>query len=298
MRQTRPPDSVIVVDNASSDDSPALVTRSYPKAQLMELPRNVGFPAACNAGIQATRSDLVAILNNDLVLDPRWLESLLEHYSKEWSLWASLIVFASAPDTVDSAGDGMAVIGAGYKRGHGESASQYKAAKEVFGPCAAAALYRRELLEEVGGFDEDFFLVYEDADLNFRARLLGRRCLYVPDAVVKHRVNTSIGQFSDLYVYQGHRNSEFVFWKCLPMPMLLAYLPERILFDLLSALYFSFRGRGPAFLRGKIDFLRNWKQVRAKRKEVQAARTVSWQELRRHLDRNWFRFRRKAGAGS
>ena len=120
---------------------------------------------------------MIAILNNDVVLDPDWLKTLLNHDSQEWSLWASRIEFAAPPGVIDSAGDGMAVVGSAFKIGHGDPVDLHLETREVFGPCAAAALYRRSLLEAVGGFDPDFFLVYEDADLNFRARLMGFRCL-------------------------------------------------------------------------------------------------------------------------
>ncbi len=194
---------------------------------------------------------------------------------------------------IDSAGDAMAVVGAAYKIGHGRDAGQYLERREVFGPCGAAALYRRDLLEEVGGFDSDFFLVYEDSDLNMRARLLGHRCLYVPGALVHHRVNQSIGQYSDTYVYYGHRNSEFLFWKNMPGSMLFRYLPERLFFNVLSLAYFTAKGRGGSFIRAKWDFVRRIGEIRAKRRAIQSSRKVSPRELRAMMDRNWLRHRIK-----
>lgn len=295
LRQSRPAEEVIVVDNHSADGSAAIAEAfADPRMRLIQLPDNRGYPAACNIGVRESSGSLVALLNNDILLDPDWLQHLLRRVTPEWSFWASRIVFADAPERVDSAGDGMAVVGAAYKIGHGGAASDYRRPGEVFGPCGAAAVYRRELLEQTGGMDEDFFLIHEDSDLSFRARLLGHRCLFVPEAVVHHRVNASIGSFSPIYVRYGHRNSEFVFWKNMPSSLLARYLPERLLFDLLSFLFFLWKGRGGAFLRGKFEFLRDFRGLWRKRRVVQQTRTLSPSQLRVMLDRNWFRFRRKA----
>lgn len=291
--QSRPADEVIVVDNGSTDGcAQRAKSESKHPFKLLELQQNRGFPAACNEGIGASSGDLVAILNNDIQLDPHWLESLLAYDHPEWDFWASKIVFAFDPDRIDSAGDGMAVVGSAYKMGHGGSTQLHSQAREVFGPCAAAALYRRQLLLETAGFDRDFFLIYEDADLNFRARLLGYRCLFVPEARVVHHVNTSIGTLSENYVFYGQRNSEYVFWKNMPGLLLALYLPERILFDLLSFAFFACRGRTVAFLRAKWDFLRNLKTVFAKRRRIQKSRRIGVRTLRPALDRNWLRYRR------
>ena len=299
LAQSSPPGEVIVVDNSSADRSLDIL-RSIGDARLKVLPLadNVGYAAGCNAGIQECRGDLIAVLNNDVVLDPDWLKILLDHDSQPWAFWASRVEFASPSGVIDSAGDGMAVVGSAFKIGHGDPVARHLQTREVFGPCAAAALYRRSLLEAVGGFDPDFFLVYEDADLNFRARLMGFRCLYVADARVVHRVNTSIGTFSDSYVFHGHRNSEFVFWKNMPTRLLLCYLPERTLFNLLSLLFFVGKGRGTAFLRAKLDALRARGTIIGKRKKIQGGRTVSTREVRRHLERNWLKYRRKIAGPS
>lgn len=298
LSQSRLPDEIVVLDNASTDGSRELLEAFLPKITVIPLDENIGFAAACNRGIQETSSELVAILNNDIILELRWLESLLTQVKPDWSSWASRIVFAADPDRIDSAGDGMAVVGAAYKIGHGDPAVAHATSREVFGPCAAAALYRRSLLEDLDGFDEDFFLIYEDADLNMRARLMGYRCLYVPEAIVRHRVNQSIGTFSHTYVYYGHRNSECLFWKNMPTRLLCRYLPERMLFNSLSFIYFSSKRRGLSFLKSKVDFLRDFSSTLKKRQRIQNRRKLSHEQLRTLLDRNWFRYRKKVAIQS
>lgn len=293
LEQSRPLDQVIVVDNASTDGSPDLIARAFPQVELLRSSRNLGYAAACNAGWRHSRGELVAVLNNDLVLDRLWLEKLLEAATPPYDFWASRILMAADPNCVDSAGDAMAVVGTAYKIGHRRPVDPLDAPREVFGPCGAAALYSRSLLEQTGGFDEDFFLVYEDADLSFRARLLGFRCLFVPEAVVHHHVNYSIGTLSHTYVYFGHRNSEFVYWQNMPMPLVLLYLPERLLFDAACLAYFLFKGKLGPFARAKLDFLTCLPKVLKKRRKVQAARRISGGQLKAMLDRNWFRHRLK-----
>jgi GT2 family glycosyltransferase len=294
LTQTRPFDEIILVDNASIDSSLSLVHHRFPQVKIIKIEQNVGYAEGCNRGITASSGNLVAVLNNDAVLHSHWLEKLLEHDKEPWSFWASLILFAAQPDIIDSAGDAMAVVGSGFKIGHLQPAQNRVEPREVFGPCAAAALYRRSLLEATGGFDPDFFLVYEDADLNFRARLLGFRCLFVPTAVAYHHVNSSIGSFSHTYVFYGHRNSEYVFWKAMPLALLLLYLPERLLFDAASFLFFLTKGRSVSFVRAKLDFLRNFISLIRKRRTVQKSRVLTTSQVRRILVRNWLRNRLKA----
>lgn len=294
LAQSRPPDDVIVVDNCSQDESRDWLARTTVGSgwRCLLLDSNLGYAGACNSGIKIARGSLIGVLNNDLVLAPEWLESLLRHDQPPWNFWASKILYASRPSHIDSAGDGMAVVGSAFKRGHGEATERFQENSEVFGACGAAALFRREVLQETGGFDPDFFLIYEDADLSMRARLLGHRCLFVAGALVYHRVNASIGALSSTYVYYGHRNSEYLFWQNMPTSLLLRFLPERLLFNLLCLIYFACKGRGLDFLRSKKDFLAAWRKVRAKRREIQSRRVLTTSQVRRLLERNWLLFRR------
>ncbi len=187
--QSRPPESVIVVDNGSADRSRELA-RAHPVAPVViELEANMGFAAAVNRGIARADADAVALLNNDAVADADWLRAgaaAMEKYPQV-SMFASLMLGAQDRGRVDSAGDLYPRDGRPRPRGHGEPADRFAAEAEVFSACAGAAFFRKALLDELGGFEESFFAYLEDVDLGFRARARGHCCVFVPAARVYHR---------------------------------------------------------------------------------------------------------------
>jgi hypothetical protein len=147
-----------------------------------------------NKGIRAAESEFVALLNNDAVPDPDWLEKAVAALDSNpgFDSVACKIVFYDDPQTIDSAGDEYTPWGAVSNRGRGQiDGGDFNLPARVFGPCAAAALYRKSLFDEIGLFDENIFAYYEDTDLNLRAALAGRKCLYAPAARVRHRYSAS-----------------------------------------------------------------------------------------------------------
>jgi GT2 family glycosyltransferase len=186
---------VILVDNASSDDSVAWVREHCPEVRILQRADNGGFSRAVNAGILASRCEYVALLNNDTAVDAGWLGALVDaldvHCAYDFA--ASKMILYYAPERLNAAGDDY-VLGsfAGRNRGFGAPVSRYDTMERVLGACAGAALYRRSLFREVGLFDEDFFLMSEDTDFNLRCLIAGRRCLYVPAARVRHKFRASI----------------------------------------------------------------------------------------------------------
>ena len=187
-----PPFEVLIVDNASTDGSVEAV-RAYEREQadaqrrtafaalrVVETGANLGFAAGNNAGARMARGSPLAFLNNDTVVEPDWLARLcaaLESHP-EFAIATSRLVFLDDPSIVDSAGDGYLRAGGAFKHGYGGPAAPRLVSREVFGACGGAFLIRRPVYEALGGFDERFFMVYEDVDLSYRARLLGHRCWY------------------------------------------------------------------------------------------------------------------------
>lgn len=290
--QQRPPDHVIVVDNGSQDDSLQLAEPLLRDVELIRLTENVGFARGNNiAAAAATRFDALALLNPDAFPEPGWLKTLVEAAERapEFVSFASRLLFAAQPDRLDGAGDSYHAAGRAWRNGHGASQATWPARDaEVFAPCAAAALYRREAFDAIGGFDERYFCYFEDVDLGFRLRLQGGRALYVHDAVVRHVSSAVAGYRSDFAVYHGERNAVWTFVKDMPGALFLLYLPQHLALNLASLCYYPLRGQGRVVLKAKIDALRGLPAVLRQRQRVQSQRRVSPWTLRRSLKRGVF----------
>ncbi|MCC7071439.1 MAG: glycosyltransferase family 2 protein [Deltaproteobacteria bacterium] len=216
---------VVVIDNASTDGSLSWLAANAPDAEAVRMSENGGFSVAVNEGIRRTESEYVALLNNDTAAAERWLERLVQELDSHpnYDIAASRMVYFDAPGVINATGDTFKFSKlAMQNRGRGDAERGYTRSLRVLGACAGAALYRRSLFDTIGLFDEDFFLIHEDSDLNMRALLAGRKCLYVPDAVVRHKENASTRKHrrSDMQ-HLGWRNQATVLTKNLPAPVLL-----------------------------------------------------------------------------
>jgi GT2 family glycosyltransferase len=225
----------IVVDNGSTDASAAIVGEA-PRVRWLPLGSNRGFPAAANAGIAASTSAIVVLLNNDTAAEPEWLERLVGALdgTPSASFAASKLVRYDDAAVLDAAGDAYSLARAtSFAIGHGAPASAYDRPAWVFGACAAAAAYRRPMLDDVGGFDEEFFFLLEDVDLDLRAQAAGHRCLYVPEAVVRHKRGASSDATTPEFRSRELRNRIWVPVKSLPGPLLalwwLCFCPRAVL---------------------------------------------------------------------
>jgi len=282
---------IIVVDNGSVDGSVEFLEEHFPEVRIVRLSHNLGFCKGNNIGIKQAKGEYIVLLNNDAVVDTYWLEELVKALDEhpEVGFCASKMVLYDTPYLVDSAGDAYSIAGSARKIGHLDLAlkEKYRRPRFVFGACAGAAIYRRSMLEDIGLFDEDFFIVQEDVDLSFRAQLKGYKCLYVPTALVYHRLSATLKTYSTEYVYYGHRNLEFVYFKNMPLPLLLLTFPLHVLDVLLSFCFFCAIGKGRVFLRAKWDALKALPRVLRKRREIQRERTVSLVYLFMLLDKTW-----------
>jgi len=237
---------VIVVDNSGVNRAGG--QRGH--ARVISNARNVGFGRAVNQAFQVSQAPYLAVLNDDAAADSHWLEALLEcaRRNPRAGMFASQVRLGAS---LDSAGMLIAADGSTKQRGHGEPAEAFRESSNVLFPSGSAAMYRREMLEETGGFDETFFLYCEDADLGLRARWAGWECRYVPDAVVEHRYSHTAGAASLLKAYYVERNRLYTILKNFPLRLLLR-APGAALLRYFWHLFLLIEGRGKAseFRRG------------------------------------------------
>lgn len=220
--------------------------------RVIENGYNAGFGAAMNAAFRSSRAPYFATLNDDAVPHPGWLAALVAAMERcpDVGMCASQVRLFGE-DRLDSAGMLVAADASSKQRGHSRPPADFPVEEEVLFPSACAALYRRDMLDEIGLFDEDFFLYCEDTDLGLRARRRGWRCLYVPDAVVEHHYSHSAGNASPVKAYYVERNRLMVLVKNFPARMLAA-APFAALARYVWHALLMLRGRGAAarFSRG------------------------------------------------
>jgi hypothetical protein len=293
-RQTFRDFETIVVDNGSTDASVDYL-RGRGDVTVVALDENRGFPGACNAGIAAGDGEFVVLLNNDTHAEADWLMKLVAAMdgAKDFAWGSSRLVRFDEPDVIDSAGHSYSIwVGAAHNIGAGEPARAYASSRRVFGATAAASIYRRSLFDDIGLFDDEFFFIHEDTDLDLRANAAGHKCLYVPDAVVRHKRGASYEVSARIHLL-GVRNR---IWATRSLPAgLLAlwivtkglrafrWIPARVLGRRTSS------RTGPSawkdvrpkvVLRTTVDALRT---LPRKRREVRATRRLGSRQLLRVL---------------
>lgn len=267
---------MILVDNGSSDESLNFIKNNYREFGTIVFATNLGFATANNYALKKVETEYVALLNNDAVAHPLWLKCLadaLDSYP-EAGFAASKMLFYKNQNIIDRAGDAYSKAGTGILQGRGKTKDHYENYEWVFGACAGAALYRTKMLEDVGLFDDDFFLLYEDIDLSFRAQLKGYKCLYVPEAIVYHNASSSIGHDSNLSIYYSHRNLEWVYIKNMPCKLLLRTLWLHLIYDLAALFFFTTKGKLIIFIKAKIDVFKTLKKIIKKRPRIQKEKKV------------------------
>jgi GT2 family glycosyltransferase len=215
---------VVVVDNSGKRKVTIPTNESIKtRVRVIYNERNVGFGAAVNQVFQQSTTRYLATLNDDAVADPGWLKALADAAESHprVGMFAPCVMLAGA-GKLDSAGMLLAADGSSKQRGHGKPPEEFAKLPEVFFPSGSAALYRRTMLEQIGTFDESYFLYCEDSDLGLRARWAGWDCLYVPKAVVEHRYSHTAGSASPMKAYFVERNRLYTAVKNLPLRRLLA----------------------------------------------------------------------------
>lgn len=273
---------VLVVDNASTDDSLEILAR-YPSVRVLALERNFGFTGACNAGLRAAQGEIRVLLNNDTEVDSQWLTALAGAFARhpEVGSVASKMLLFDRRKVFHTAGDYVTFDGMPHNRGVWEKdEGQFDHEAYVFSACGGSAAYRQVMLAEIGLLDDDFFFSFEDVDLAWRAQLAGWRCLYTPQAVVYHKLKASGGGVTASF-YDG-RNRIYTLVKNYPADLWRSHWRAilgaqwRLFFAALRA----WRGaEARATLRGMAVGIGSCLKMRSKRRAIQAARRVDGEYL-------------------
>lgn len=292
---------VILVDNGSSDGSAEMAEHEFAARLSLRIIRsavNLGFCAGNNRGIEAAGGDLIALLNNDATAAPDWIGQLSAAFVQpDVGMAASKILVHEDPRRIDKAGHLIYPDGQNRGRGSGEiDRGQFDRIEEVLWPDGCAAMYRRAMLDEIGGFDEDFFAYADDAELGLRGRIAGWKCLYVPMAVVRHHRGSSLGLLSSRRLELIERNRVLLAVKLFPWSLLClngAYWLVRML----AGVWAGVTGTGEvarfpgitgklrimaAIIRGNLSALPLLPKMFAKRRSLRPIRKLSPREVR-HL---------------
>lgn len=273
---------VTVVDNGSTDGSVEYLRDVYPQVKIIDLKVNKGFAGGVNAGINCTSNELIFLLNNDTELDPNCVRELNSAATRwpEINFFATKMLFRNNNGVINAVGDSFGVDGFARNTGIGEiDSGQYDGVREVFGACAGAALYRRSLFEDIGLFDEDFFLILEDVDLDFRAQLRGHRCHYVPTAVVYHVHSASIGKRNALQAFYTSRNGLYVLIKNMPATLLMKYFFRILRQRCRFAANCIVSDTTLPFVRGELSFFLTARTAAKKRFRVHLERRVATERI-------------------
>jgi GT2 family glycosyltransferase len=256
---------VVVVDNDSSDDSAERVAREFPDVRWIQLDRNHGFPTAVNHGLRVTSGDWVLLLNNDATIEEDGLRRALDRpIAPDVGTIALQMRFADRPETVNSAGIGVDVLGVAYDRFLGAPADgPASEPAEVFGACAGAALFRRAMLDDIGGFDSGIFLYLDDVDVAWRAQMAGWRALYAPEAVVWHAHSATTKHGSSFKYFHVGRSRVRLLARNADRRQLLRYGAQILAFDLGYVAFVAATDRTLAPLKGRLAGLREWRAARA-----------------------------------
>ncbi len=283
-QQSYPNIEVIVVDNASEDESLAILQR-YPEVRVLPQATNLGFTGACNAGLRAASGEILILLNNDTETHPDWVSTVVKAFADhpEAGIVASKMLLFDRRDTLHTAGDYITPDGMAHNRGvwH-KDAGQFNRTVYVFSACGGSAAYRATMLDEIGLLDEDFFFSFEDVDLAWRAQLAGWRCLFVPHAIVYHKLKASGGGTTASY-YDG-RNRIYTLVKNYPADLWRDHWKEVLSaqWGLVKTAAKAWRGPAArATLRGVAAGVLGIPRMLRKRRTIQAARTVDRLTLER-----------------
>ncbi len=271
---------VIVVDNGSVDESVSIIEAQFPDVHLIRLPENTGFSGGVNTGIAYAleqKADAIALFNNDAVAEKDWLKHLVE--TMETQPEAGIVACKLLRDDkkhFDSTGDFYTIYGMPFPRGRNQlDKGQYDKLEEVFGASGGASLYRAEMFNQIGIFDQAFFAYYEDVDISFRAQLAGWKIFYNPKARVYHHVSATSSKLGSFTRYHATKNFYLLYAKNMPRKLYWKYALRFAFLAVFLAGSSMLRGGFWAYLRGTCKAFWLTPHIIRERRRIQRERTVS-----------------------
>lgn len=244
---------VIVVDNGSTDGSREIVEDRFPEVTCIALPVNTGFCGAVNTGIIESDSPYILLLNNDTEAAPEFTQNLYQAIQEDKNIFSvcGKMVQYHHRNYLDDTGNYYCALGWAFARGKNRPVTRYNKTTPVFASCAGAAIYRRDILDQIGYFDENHFAYLEDIDIAYRARIWGFRNIYTPDAVVYHVGSGSSGSlYNDFKVKHSSRNSIYLIYKNMPFLQILINLPFLLIGFIVKSFFFARKGMGKEYIHG------------------------------------------------
>lgn len=285
---------IIVIENQAQPESPG-GPQLAANTRVIALAENLGTTGSVNHGLEQSRSEFVLLLNNDVQLDPGYVEVLLAALQADAALAFATgkLLNARRPGVLDGAGDALLCGGGSYRLGHDDpDHGQFESAASIIAGCGAATMFRRSVLDELGGLDEDFFAYLDDIDLGLRAHLAGYRGVYTPNAVAYHLGSATLGDVLHPRITEFlTRNQIFLLIKDYPAGALFRLAGAIALFQLLWLALVIRRGHGWAYLRGMAGALRRFPAMLVRRRRVMRSRRISsaqWLDLLRASEQQIF----------
>jgi len=252
--QTEAEFDVIVVDNGSKDDSLKII-KEFPNVQTICLEKNTGFCGAVNVGIKACNTPYVVLLNNDTKVFPDFLEHLGNSMDRSGRIFsvASKMIMMDNEDLIDDAGDFYCALGWAYGRGKGKPEKNYRKRDKIFASSGGASVYRKEVFEKIGYFDENHFAYLEDIDIGYRAKIYGYTNYFEPKAKVLHYGSGFSGsKYNEFKVNLSSKNSTYIIGKNMPILQILLNLPLLLAGFLIKSLFFAKKGYGKIYVLGLV----------------------------------------------
>ena len=279
--QTYPNFRTLVVDNGSTDGSVEWLKEH--QIDTIFLPENTGFSGAVNVGIKAADTPYVLLLNNDVRVDEYFVAEMVRAIGQSERIFSvsSRMIQMYHPDRLDDAGDMYSLLGWAYQRGVGRDLTHYRRSSRVFSACAGAAIYRREVFEEIGYFDEMHFAYLEDIDVGYRARIAGYDNIYCPAALVWHvGSGTSGSKYNSFKVKLAARNNVYLNYKNMPFIQLVVNFLPLFAGYAVKYLFFCKKGFGRRYLEGIAEGIgqcRTCRKVRFKVGNLRNYVKIEWE---------------------